>query len=507
MVNKNKSLTKVESYNLTEFEPSKMLNVPSSSIHIQNEISLIQKKLWFELVYHAFPNMGKRERYTINLRKLRELLGWNETTSNDKELKEALKGLNKTNVEWNIFGKDKKNRWQCFSLLSGCEIPENSGVCIFEFSSFLEERFLEMGQEAYVKIDLIISKKFQSKYALAIYCLALDYLIIEKGYSEKKFSIEELRKYLGIKEKEYKLVGHFNDRIIRPSEEEINKTSDVNLEIKPYKEGRKIAGYKFCMSLKEGRAKEYLDTRDNVKQISIFEEIRAVNTKKIEEVKLKKDLIKIENKDIKEFFAEHKISITTNTVQNKLEELKEMFNDRFENYLIFLMNYTKSELKLKNIKNVSGFYVDLLKEDSQLDNYIIYLQNKEIEEEKRRTRIKSLVEIELKKQYEEDYLSKDFNNWIIKNIDLLETKIIDTLTKTTSKGSFLYDLVISRHNNGIIDKTLITDSKESTQISVIKHLKNYKEELEYKPLSFENWKNENIKEEDIKKLEEQLLNK
>jgi hypothetical protein len=38
-------------------------------------------------------------------------------------------------------------------------------------------------------------------------------------------------------------------------------------------------------------------------------------------------------------------------------------------------------------------------------------------------------------------------------------------------------------------------------------LKNYKEELNYKPLSFDDWKNENIKEEDIKKLEEQLLNK
>ena len=507
MVNENKSITKVESYNLIEFEASKMLNVPSSAIHIENNISLIQKKIWFELIYHAFPNMGNQRNYSIKLSRLRELLGWSESTSSDSKLKEALRGLNKITVDWNIFGKDTKRVWESFSLLAGCQIPEDSGICIFDFSSFLEERFLSMGQEAYVKIDLIISKKFQSKYALSIYCLALDYLIIEKGYSEKKFSIEELRKYLGIKEKEYKLVGHFNDRIIRPSEEEINKTSDVNLEIKPYKEGRKIAGYKFCMSLKEGRAKEYLDTRDNVKQISIFEEIRATNTKKIEAVKPKKDFIKIENNDIKEFFAEHKISITTDTVQNKLEELKEMFNDRFENYLIFLMNYTKSELKLKKIKNVSGFYVDLLKEDSQLDNYIIYLQNKEIEEEKRRSRIKSLVEIELKKQYEEDYLSKDFNNWIIKNINLLETKIIDTLTKTTSKGSFLYDLVISRHNNGLIDKTLITDSKESTQISIINHLKNYKEELDYKPLSFDDWKKENIKEEDIKKLEEQLLKK
>lgn len=506
MLKETKSLAKIESFNIIEFEPSKILNLPSPAIHIENNISLIQKKIWFELVYHAFPNMGTQRNYSIKLNKLRELLGWSESTSSDNKLKEALRGLSKITVEWNIFGKDKKRVWESFSLLAGCQIPEDSGICIFDFSSFLEERFLSMGQEAYVKIDLIISKRFQSKYALSIYCLAIDYLIKEKGYSEKKVSIEDLRKYLGIQENEYKLIGHFNDRIIKPSEEEINKTSDVNIEIKPYKEGRKIAGYKFCMSLKEGRAKEYLNKKNNIKQINIFEETKETHTN-IEKPIKKKNIIKIERKELKEFFAEYKISISTNTVQSKFKEVREMFNDRFEDYLIFLMNYTKSELKLKNIKNVSGFYVGLLKDDSQLDNYIIYLQNKEIEEEKRRTRIKSLVEIELKKQYEENYLSKDFNSWIIKNIDLLETKIIDTLTKTTSKGSFLYDLVISRHNNGIIDKTLITDSKESTQISIINHLKNYKEELDYKPLSFENWKKENIKEEDIKKLEEQLLNK
>jgi hypothetical protein len=243
------------------------------------------------------------------------------------------------------------------------------------------------------------------------------------------------------------------------------------------------------------------------KQISIFEESKEEEIKiETEAVKTKRELIKIEGKESKEFFAEYKISIATNTVQNKLKELKEMFNHRFENYLIFLMNYTKSELKLKNIKNVSGFYVGLLKDDSQLDNYIIYLQNIEKTEEKRRSRIKSLVEVEIKNKYD-DYLSNDFDTWIIKNVNKIESKMIDVLTKTISKEHYLYNLVISRHNNGVIDKTLITESKDGTKRSIITHLKNYKEELEYKPLSFDDWKNENIKEEDIKKLEEQLLNK
>ena len=180
-----------------ELKPrSKMVNIPSSAIHIENDISLLEKKLWFQLIYHAFPNMGKKKVHEIPISKLRESLGYSEDTSNDQQLKEALKKLRTVNINWNIFNKDKLNAWESISLLAGCHIPKNSGICYYDFTAFLEQRFLSMGQEAYVKIDLIISNKFQSKYSLSLYCLALDYLILKMGYSEKKFSLDEIKKYL-----------------------------------------------------------------------------------------------------------------------------------------------------------------------------------------------------------------------------------------------------------------------------------------------------------------------
>ena len=53
-------------------QKSKMLNIPSSAIHIENDISLLEKKLWFELIYNAFPNMGKQKVHEISLSKLKE---------------------------------------------------------------------------------------------------------------------------------------------------------------------------------------------------------------------------------------------------------------------------------------------------------------------------------------------------------------------------------------------------------------------------------------------------
>lgn len=473
-------------------EDSKMLNVPSSSIHIENDISLIQKKLWFELVYYAFPNMGQQRKYTITLQKLRELLGWSENTSNDTQLKEALKGLNETTVNWNIFNKDNKNTWQSFPLLAGCEIPKNSGVCTFSLSPFLEDRFLAMGEEAYVKIDLIISKKFQSKYALSLYCLALDYLILRIGYSEKKFSIEEIRKYLALKDNEYKLTADMNRWIIKPSEKEINDTSDMNIEIKPFKEGRKIAGYKLCMSLKEGRVNDYLDRKNELKFL-----IGSPNDKQ-------KEKISFISQELKEFFIKNNISIGTLTIQDKLYEVQNLFGkDKLEDYLLFVVKYIESELKKGVvIKNIAGFFVSLLKDDNQVDNYIHKLEQEQRLIESKKIKLDGLLQMKLREKYD-NYISENFTLFLKENIATIEESFIKVISTHINEG-FVYDVVIKGKNNGIIDKTLMNLTKSSLSI-LIGELKKYQTELGYIKPSFESWK-QTINSDELNKLTIEIEN-
>ncbi|MFN8579148.1 MAG: RepB family plasmid replication initiator protein, partial [Candidatus Sericytochromatia bacterium] len=458
------------------------------------------KKLWFELVYYAFPQMGSQRKYMISLNKLKELLGWQDDTGNNDKLKQALKGLNETVVSWNIFNKDKKNTWECFPLLAGCRIPENSGVCIFEFSSFLEERFLSMGEEAYVKIDLVVSKKFQSKHSLSMYCLALDYLMLEMGYSEKKFSIQELRRYLALKEGEYKLIGHFNDRIIRPSEKEINETSDMDIQILPFKSGKKISGYKLCMSLKEGRAKEYLDRKNKLKQLPKPKAIEQQEIKFLEEPK--KPLIIVKSETLRMFFARHSISITTDTFQEKLEEVKSIFDDKFEDYLLFLSKYAEEENKKGKIKNFSGFFVSLLLDDIQIHNYFFDLEQKAKELERKKSEIEFKIEFKIKEKYEIS-LTDHFIKYLEDNISELEPILID-IVKNKITNKVVFDLFINKDNKGIIDKTLIKDNKARGRYFLIQELKNFQSEFKYTKPTIEEWKNtpENI--EYIKNLRQDL---
>jgi hypothetical protein len=504
MNNENK-LNLVKRVDVINFNQSKMLNVPSPAIHIENSISLTQKKIWFELIYYAFPNMGQRK-YSISLNRLRDILGWNDTTSNDKELKEALYDLNKTVIEWNIFNKDKKNVWQCFPLLAGCEIVKNSGVCTYSLSPFLEERFLSMGQEAYVKIDLIVSKKFQSKYSLSIYCLALDYLIMERGYSEKKFTLEELRKYLGIKDDEYILTANFNDRVINVAEKEINQTSDMNIEIKPYKEGRKIAGYKLCTSLKEGRIKDYLEKKERFKQISSTNQIIDNLVNEIIEIprpKLPAKII-VENIEVKKFLLDNSISITTDTIQKRLIEIKEGIENDIEGYLLFLMNYSKKEIKKGNIKSLSGFFVGLLKDDTQITNFLF---NKEQELNKKMERERIIdrnIKLELKSMYEQ-YLNYDFKNFIISNIHSLEDKIMQYAKENFKVDTFYYDVIIKRYMNNKFSIQSFLSLPTSHQSLIINEFSKNQDYFGYKLMSSSEWESIFATEQLINSVREEII--
>ena len=495
-------------------QKSKMLNIPSSAIHIENDISLLEKKLWFELIYNAFPNMGKQKVHEISLSKLRESLGYSEDTSNDQKLKDALKKLRTVNINWNIFNKDKLNAWESISLLAGCRIPKNSGVCYYDFTSFLEQRFLSMGEEAYVKIDLIISNKFQSKHSLSIYCLALDYLILKMGYSEKKFSLAEIRKYLAIKEGEYKLTGDFNKRVIIPSEEEINEISDLKIEILPLKYGRKIAGYKLCMGLKPGRLQEYFQRGEQLRDAREKREEEKFNLEKniskkeisnneTEKKGIRRELIKIKDQKLKDFFAKYNIATNTDTFQDKLKEINLLFeDDKAENYLLFLANYAENEYKKGRISNLSGFFVSILKSSDLIDNYLNELQKEAIKKEAKKRKVDSIIETRLKENYETE-MSTDFDNHLIDKIDILEDKFIEIVKKHVKKG-FAYDYLIMSQNKGVIDKSLLLNYKSHVRLVIINAIKPYQEELFYKKPTFEDWKERKITNEYLTELRNEI---
>lgn len=485
----------------------RIVNIHSGAISIENKVSLISRKAWFYMVYKAFPKLLEQEKFSVSLVELKDAIGYDST--NNKYLKKALLELSTTAVEWNILKKDKSIDWEVNAMLAGCRIPKNSGVCEFAFSPFLKEKL--SNPEMYVKLDLLMSKRFKSKHTLSVYCFALDYLQVKYNFGSKNLSIEELRKILGLKENEYIRTVDINKEILKKAEKEINESTDLKVSIHPIRtQNRKIIGFKFEMSIKDEYITLYRskNVTANDKQISLF----TLEKNKDKEIEHKspfaQEVFQIENEKLKKFFAKYNIAIGTTVFQSKLNELKNFIGkEKIEDYLTFLSQYTEGELEKGTIKNLAGLYVSILKDDTQIDNYMYFLEKEREKEQKKDILVKSKITQKLQEDYL-FYLKDDFINYLISNINVLEQKIVDNIKKYIKTGTFVNDLIINKSNKGIIDKTLITNTKPHERNALIVELEkqnpNFRNDMKYKETSYEEWEDKIVTKEYIEKIKNDI---
>lgn len=84
----------------------------SSVIQISNKINFLERRSWNVLLANAFDDLKEKDIFEISIKKLAEIL---EYDSNNMEyLKNILRRLNITQIEWNILNKDKKMEWGVF---------------------------------------------------------------------------------------------------------------------------------------------------------------------------------------------------------------------------------------------------------------------------------------------------------------------------------------------------------------------------------------------------------
>jgi Initiator Replication protein len=215
----------------------------SSAVQITNSITLLQRRAWNILLARAYDDMPSSDRYQMRVRDLIELLDYN--SNDDAHLKEALEKLTTTAVRWNILRKDQSSEWGVFPLLAGAVIKQ--GVLTYAFSPFLKERL--HNPRMYARISLSFQNKFQSKHALALYELCLDYFDFDRSYGETPYiSVSQFRELMGVTDDEYQSFARLNEKVIKKAVIEINALSDLAVTVRFERKMRKIDALKFCVN-------------------------------------------------------------------------------------------------------------------------------------------------------------------------------------------------------------------------------------------------------------------
>lgn len=227
------------------------LHKPTGTIQISKQLSSTERKLLNTLIWHSQENDCVTDgEQTLPVAEALHAIGWTKS-KNEDDLKQALRKLVGTTVEWNELNQDDTQTWTVCTFLSSGKINKRK----LEYRLNPEVVSQIRRPILYAKMQLLIQGRFNKRHTLMLYEFFLDvisrqqerYLVFEK------VELELLYTLLGLSDSAYAQKGgyrFFNRDILKPSLSEINQHSDLEVEMKPRRCKRAVYALDFLVTQK-----------------------------------------------------------------------------------------------------------------------------------------------------------------------------------------------------------------------------------------------------------------
>ena len=347
-----------------------------AAIHTSGELSLLERKMANVFLLNAYDNLLNNRTHKINVKLLATMLGWDES-NNTTRLKAALEALASTPVTFNEM-KDGKESWKVMSMISFGQIE--NGICSYRYDEYLAERLYD--PEIYATINLKIQRDIGSGYALSLHENCLRYKTVK---STGWWEIEKFRRLIGAENPHYDDFRRLNAKVIKPSVNEINKVTEIQITPEFKKEGRKVAFVRFL--IKENPQQTLLNSED----LDEYVEIRKTET-----------YLKLREHGIGERLA------ILWTMQDE-ERAKEV------------IDYVENKAKKKQVKGSTAGYIRKLIEENAEVGKSSFESGLELQEQKNRDLIeRKLKEDKIKASYEENL--RERTSQVVKSLSPEEIK-------------------------------------------------------------------------------------
>lgn len=252
---------------------------------------------------------------------------------NLKNTYREIKQTTKTLTEKSMTIKDKNNQLNYIHISWLASASYIDGILELEFSDKLSPYLLEL-RDNFSKYMLGEFVTFTGVYTIRLYQMFKQYLNI--GY--RYYTLEEFRRILQL-EKKYPKYSNLKIKVINSALDEINKSSNLRVELEEKKEGKRVIGVGFTITSankveSESPKVEVVDKNDIIEDY---------------QVQVVKDMLK-------------NISITNESdIKAILKAAKGDINKIFAQY----MNVVQSNSK---IRNVVGFIIEGIRRGYDLVN-------------------------------------------------------------------------------------------------------------------------------------------
>lgn len=371
----------MENKGAVSVEKSRDLKKHVAAIHCSNNLTLMQRKIANVLLYNAYKDLPTKDVHIITIPDLCKILGFN--SHNHEALKDALRALISTVIEWNVINdKTQKECWTASSVLASVQIQGTE--CQYAYSHHMKQML--HSPAVYGRINLIIQSRFKSSYGLALYenCARFRNLPLTKW-----FPLDEFRKLMGVNPGEYEIFRDLNRRVIDKAVDEVNSHSDIIVAPEFKKVNRKVVDVRF--SIKQREKKIRLGISDIPKE----------DNAQLKDIQRSGEISSLVHRLTKEFGVTYYVA----------DEIVSQYEASYIDQKIMELLCSDS-FKEGKIKNSAAFLVSSIKKDYQLSKSSQIIQHEMIKEnlakEEAFNKLK-MLEDEREKQYEE-YVYADFIN-------------------------------------------------------------------------------------------------
>lgn len=376
-----------------------------AAVHINNKLSLLQRKVANVLLLNAYDNLLTREIHSIRVTTLCDMVGFE---SNDHQVvKAALHALARTVLEWNILDDQGEHEWGVSAMLAHATIKR--GICTYEYSSTLRQKLYN--PDIYARINVSIQRKFSSGYTLALYENCVRFKSIgTTGW----IWLETLRKLLGAPESEhYDAFKNLNREILKRAIKEVNETSDILVAAKFKKEKRSIVAVKF-------------NIRENP-QLSLPLPKKSADA-----------LVASASMLDTEILPEHPVRERILAFGLSKKQADQILNARERAYIEEILDLVERDYQAGKVDNLPAYTVSALREDYR-PRKTVYEQTLEDNQELRAIQVRRLEELQellskLRSEFDREVLQQAIEGLTEDQRKELENTFLDGVR---SDGSFI----------------------------------------------------------------------
>lgn len=218
-----------------QIKENNIVSKSNTLIEANSRLNLVEQKMLLCLASNIEPNDRDFKTYTFPIRQFHDLLGLSGSTKYT-ELSKITKELLSKVIEIRAGEELIQVSW-----LSSAIYNRNKGTIDMRFDPLLKPFLLELSSK-FTSYRLANVVKLKSTYAIRIYELLKQY----EDLKERTISLENLRYYLDAMDV-YPNYANFKQRVLKPSQKELEQKTDISFEFEEIKLGRKVQKIRFII--------------------------------------------------------------------------------------------------------------------------------------------------------------------------------------------------------------------------------------------------------------------